>query len=111
MDAEVRDNRDESRYEVLADGALAGFAEYRLGDGRITFVHTEIDASHEGRGLGSTLARAALEDARARHLAVLPTCPFIARYIARHPDYLELVVPSMRERVAGAGPEAPPRPG
>jgi predicted GNAT family acetyltransferase len=104
MSVEVRDNRDEVRYEVWTDGQLAGFAQYRLHDGRITFTHTEIDPEYEGTGLGSRLARGALDDVRNRALAVVPVCPFIAAYIKRHPeDYLDLVVPAMRARVTGDG--------
>ena len=103
MTVDVRDNPEASRYEVFADGDLAGFARYRLGDGRITFFHTEIDPAHEGRGLGSKLARAALDDARARGLPVVPVCPFIAGFIRSHPDeYLDLVVPEMRDKLVRA---------
>ncbi len=102
MSVEVRDNSDEARYEIWTRGRRAGFAQYRLGPGSITFVHTEIDPEHEGVGLGGRLARAALDDARARQLSVVPLCPFIADYIRRHPDdYLDLVVPAMRTRLAG----------
>jgi uncharacterized protein len=104
MSVEVRDNRNEERYEVWTDGELAGFAQYRLHSGRITFTHTEIDPEHEGAGLGSRLVCAALDDVRGRGLAVLPVCPFFADYIRRHPqDYLDLVVPAMRTRVTGDG--------
>jgi len=102
MAVEVRDNPDEARYEIRADGELAGFARYRLDDGQITFFHTEIHPEHEGVGLGGQLARGALEDARARGLTVVPVCPFIADYIAHHPDeYLDMVVPEMRARLSG----------
>jgi uncharacterized protein len=97
---EVRDSPDDARYEVLADGELAGFAQYRLHHGRITFFHTEIDSAHEGRGIGAELARYALDDAKARGLSVVPLCPFIAGFIRRHShDYLALVVPNMQKRV------------
>ncbi len=99
-DVEVRDNPDEARYELRAGGALAGLLTYRLGDGRITLVHTEVDDEHSGSGLGTRLARWALDDARRRGLAVVPVCPFVAATIREHPDeYLEEVVPAMRRRV------------
>ena len=64
--------------------------------GRIAFVHTEVYKSYESLGLGSRLARAALEDARARGLKVMPFCPFIAGFIERHLDeYGGLVAPEM----------------
>jgi hypothetical protein len=104
MDVEVRDNPDESRYVVLLDGEVAGFTLYRLHPGRITMFHTEIDPAHEGSGLGGRLARGALDDVRARGLELEPLCPFIAGYIRRHPDeYLDLVIPSMREKVMQGG--------
>ena len=100
MSATVRDNPDESRYELVVDGRLAGIAQYRLNGERITMYHTEVEPEFEGRGLGDELARAALDDVRRRGLVLVPLCPFIAAFIRRHPgEYLDLVAPSLRERV------------
>ena len=87
----VIDNPDRNRFEILLDGIPVGFANYRLQPGRIVFVHTEIQPEFEGRGLGSQLARAVLDTARERGLAVQPDCPFIAEYIGEHPEYADLV--------------------
>ena len=86
---EVRDNAAESRYELLLDGAVVGFSEYRDREGRRIFVHTIVDPAHGGRGLGNRLARAALDDALAREMPVVARCPFIRAWIERHPDYAE----------------------
>jgi uncharacterized protein len=90
-DAEVVDVPEKSRYELRLDGQLIGLAAYRRRDGRISFTHTEVDESCEGRGFGSRLAAAALDDARRQGLRVLPLCPFIAHYVEQHPEYQELV--------------------
>ena len=74
------------------DGSRAGLAAYELDGDVITFTHTEIDDAYEGQGLGSRLARYALDDARARGLRVRPLCPFIKTWIKRHEDYQDLVV-------------------
>jgi predicted GNAT family acetyltransferase len=96
MNAEVSNNKSEYRYEIWADGEMAGYTQYALLRGRIAFLHTEIYESYEGMGLGTRLARGALEDARARGVVVVPYCPFIAGYIERHLDeYRDLVAPEM----------------
>lgn len=106
MTVEVRDAPEASRYEVWAGGELAGYTRYRLHDDRVTFTHTEIDPGHEGQGLGTQLARAALDDVRARGLMIVPQCPFIAGYIRRHRDeYLDAVLPTWRARVGGTAAE------
>lgn len=88
---EVHDNASELRFEIRDDGKLAGFAQYVRRPGRIFFVHTEIDPAFEGRGLGSQLATAALDAIRATGERVVPLCPFIAKFIERHPEYADLV--------------------
>ena len=92
MPVELTLNEAESRYEAHVDGELAGFAEYVLDGERIVFTHTEVEDQCEGEGIGSTLARFALDDVRARGgLRVVPRCPFIRAWIDRHPEYGELV--------------------
>ena len=95
-EAEVVDVPEESRYELLLGGRRVGLAAYRRRNGRIAFTHTEVDESWEGRGFGSRLAAAVLDDVRRQGLEVAPLCPFIARFIERHPEYEELVAPGYR---------------
>lgn len=88
----ITDNPDESRYEARVDGELAGFAEYHLTKSSIVFTHTEVFDEFEGHGVGSRLARSALDDVRAKgERDVVPVCPFIHGWIDDHPDYADLV--------------------
>jgi uncharacterized protein len=91
MSTEVTNNTDKSRYEIFLDGKPAGYAEYRLRENHTVFVHTEIDRAFEGKGLGSVLAKAALDDVRAAGRSVVPLCPFIKGYIDRHAEYKDLL--------------------
>jgi predicted GNAT family acetyltransferase len=84
-------HRREHDYEITVDGRHAGLAAFVERPGVVVFTHTEIDDAFEGQGIGSALARAALDDVRARGLKVDPRCPFIKAWIERHPDYQELV--------------------
>jgi uncharacterized protein len=94
----VRNNPEQSRYEIAVEGELAGFAQYRERPRLLALTHTEIDERFEGRGLGGELISFALDDARERGLAVLPFCPFVNAYIQRHPEYVELVPEDYREQ-------------
>ena len=95
----VRDNMLEARYEALADGELAGVAQYELRDGAVVLTHTLVLPDFEGRGVGGQLARGALDDLRAHARRVVPECPYIAAWIRRHPEYAELVPEDERYRV------------
>jgi predicted GNAT family acetyltransferase len=90
---EVRNNPEESRYDAFLDGELAGVAVYVLqGEESIIFTHTEVDDRFEGKGIGSALARFALDDVRRDGTRkVVPRCPFIRGWIEKHPDYADLV--------------------
>ena len=98
MRTTVADRPERHRFEILAEGEVAGFALYRLRGDEITLSHTEIADAYEGRGLGSVLVRHALDAARGRGLSVLPACPFVRSWIARHPDYTDLVPADQRPR-------------
>ena len=91
MDVKVVDNPDLGRFEILADGEVAGFTLYQLYGNEIVFTHTETDDRFKGMGLGSRLVRTSLDTARQRHLAVLPYCPFTKSWIAAHREYADLV--------------------
>jgi predicted GNAT family acetyltransferase len=91
-DVEISNNESESRYEAYVDGELAGFSAYELGPRLIRFTHTEVDDAYEGHGVGSALAKGALDDVRRDGTRkVIPLCPFIKKWIEDHPDYQDLV--------------------
>ena len=91
-DVVVTDNADQSRYEAHVDGELAGFSAYHLTRSSIVFTHTEVDPAFKGHGVGSAIARFALDDVRAKgERDVVPVCPFIHGWIDDHPEYADLV--------------------
>ena len=91
MDIKFADAPERSRYELTSGDDLLGFIVYRLHGDVITLVHTEVDEAYAGQGHAGTLARSALDDARSRGLSVVPSCPYVAAYIRKHPEYADLV--------------------
>ena len=93
MDLTVVDNADQQRFEARAGDAVAGFVRYRLIPDGIVAVHTEVDSSFEGQGVGTTLVRGMLDELRARGAKVVPQCPFVRDFVTRHADeYGDMVV-------------------
>jgi len=99
VDVKVTDQPDRSRYEGFVGDTLAGIVEYQSVDGERAVLHTEVFSAFEGKGVGGALARGVLDDLRARGIKVRPFCPFIAGWIRRHQDYLDLVAEAYRNRV------------
>ena len=89
--ATLQDNPAAHRFEALVDGSVAAYAEYNVLKNGLLFTHTEVLPAHEGKGIGSQLAKFALDAVRARGVQAIPVCQFIAGYIRRHPEYLDLV--------------------
>jgi predicted GNAT family acetyltransferase len=93
MKLEVRRNDPARRYELVSDeGELVGLIDYRVTESTIDLFHTETSPAHGGKGYGSLLVEGALGDIRERGgLTVRPTCPFIADFFGKHPEYADLL--------------------
>ena len=90
-------NRPElGRYQLCLDGELAGYSAYEIHGAQVAFMHTQIEGRFAGHGLGDKLVAHALDEVRARGGSVLPYCPFVRSFIARHPEYQDLVPPNRR---------------
>jgi uncharacterized protein len=91
----IRDNTALSRFELESqnlgsqDGTV--FLNYRLDNGVITLQHTETPVQARGRGLASQLVQGVLQNVRARGLKIVPRCAFVQAYLAKHPQYRDLV--------------------
>lgn len=91
MAHEVRNNTQDSRYELLVDDELAGVADYSILGDQVVMPHTEIEGRLRGQGLGAVLVRGALVDVRASGRTVVPHCWYVARFIDEHPEFGDLV--------------------
>lgn len=85
------DDHGDGRYTLLVDGQAAGELDFHPQEGSRVVTHTGVRPEHQGRGLAGTLARRALDDARAGGLLVVPVCSFVADYLDKHPDDQDLV--------------------
>ncbi|WKD58092.1 hypothetical protein CAPI_07795 [Corynebacterium capitovis DSM 44611] len=88
---DLRDNPDESRYELRVGGEVAGFASYKDHEGVRVMPHTVVYPKYRGQGLSKPLIAFALDDVSSRGLRVTPACSAVERFIEQNPDYQSLV--------------------
>ena len=86
-----RNNGERHRYEAFDGNTLAGFVEYNQLTNATMLAHTEVLPAYEGKGVGSFLARESIGAVRAGGKRLIPACPFIASYLRKHRELLDLV--------------------
>lgn len=98
--AHLTDNVEAERYELRLgdDEALAALITYRRSEHWIALLHTEVQPGFEGRGIGSRIATMAFDDARERNLKIIPKCPFIVRWLERHPEQHDALLRPLETR-------------
>lgn len=99
---------ERNRYEIAIGDAVA-FLDYRRGPDHFVLAHTEVPVALQNRGLGTILAKHALDEARRAGLKVVVKCPFVTTWLKRHKEYDDIVVARVAES-APVDPQRPPEP-
>ncbi|MEL4358335.1 MULTISPECIES: GNAT family N-acetyltransferase [unclassified Luteococcus] len=91
MDLTVELNLAKTRYEAWVADTLAGFMDYRpLPDGSLDIICTEVDERFTGRGVATELVRQSLDRIRADGDRIVSSCPFVAHFLTKNPEYADL---------------------
>jgi predicted GNAT family acetyltransferase len=110
----VTDAEERHRYEarLVEDGPLAALISYERSPTWMALLHTEVQEGFEGLGIGTQLVARVIDDARERGLAVVPRCPFVRRWLERHPEQQDVLSHplSTPEPEGGGRPGEPPEP-
>jgi uncharacterized protein len=83
----------ENLYEILVDGKRVGLTAYRDRGQQRVFYHTEVDDAFAGQGLGAQLVGQALADVQQTGKRIVPVCPYVARFLTRHPEFADRTDP------------------
>jgi uncharacterized protein len=86
---EIKNNPAENRFETWIDGELSKLDYIEDGD-TIVMTHIGVHPQHRGGGVAGRITQSALEYAKEKSLRVIPMCSYIAAYIRRNPQYVEL---------------------
>jgi uncharacterized protein len=94
----VTDVPERERFEAHDEGgALAGVLTYQLTGGIVAYTHTRVEPEFEHHGVGSLLARTAMDDARTRGRTVVPICPFLSGWLDEHREYEGILARSTKK--------------
>ncbi|GLW33371.1 GNAT family N-acetyltransferase [Actinoplanes regularis] len=94
---EIKDVPEKGRFEARDEaGALAGILTYQVTGQIVVYTHTSVEPNFERQGVGSALAQAAMEDARAKSRTVVPICEFVLEWLKKHPEYESIVARTTR---------------
>jgi hypothetical protein len=102
----VTDVPSRGRFEARLGpgGELAAFLDYRSSRSWVALLHTEVLEGYEGLGIGSQLVDGVFAQLRDRGRQVIPRCPFVVRWLERHPDEHDIL---MRPLHGPAPPSSP----
>ena len=89
---DVTHDPDARRFEIDLGADGPAYLTYEpLDDDVLDLRHTIVPESAQGRGVGTALVEAAFAHARAEGLRLVPTCPFVAEWLAEHPEAADVV--------------------
>lgn len=93
MSTSVSRESNPDRFEITSDGVVAGFAQFADHDGRRVFFHTEIGEDFGGQGLAGIVVEEAVTATREEGLAVVAVCPYVKKWLTKHPEHADIASP------------------
>lgn len=92
---DVIDNPVSQQYEAVRDGTVVGLLTYHWSSAsHVDLDHTYVAPRERGHNVGVTLLEHAIAAVRSKGATLSPGCSFVAEYIAKHPEFADLVAPS-----------------
>ncbi len=92
---ELTDNTEKKQFEMVTDGSTSRI-EYMIMGNKIFLTHTEVPTELEGKGIGSKIIQLALEEIEKRNLKLIPLCPFVAKYLTKHPEWNRILAEDVK---------------
>ncbi len=87
----VTHDEAKQQFEIDLDEKKAVIQYKKHGNDALNLFHTKVPKEFEGKGVGSQLVGQTLEQIKVAGKKIVPSCPFIAIYIKRHPEYKTMI--------------------
>lgn len=86
----ITHHRDIGRFEAIVEG-LPCEVDYVQDGPVMRITHTGVPRALEGRGIAAALVAHTLSWARQQRYRVQPQCSYVQVYIARHPEWQDML--------------------
>jgi len=92
MEIKQKDDPENGVFYIEQNGKIIAEMTYTwAGTDRIIIDHTQVDNSLKGQGVGKQLVTKAVEFARAKHIKIVPICPFAKRVLEQTPAFSDVL--------------------
>lgn len=91
MTTKVQHDAEAGLFKIDVDGEVVHLDYVMRDEHTMDTTYTYTPPDLRGRGLASRVVGSAMEYAQGRGLRVVPSCWYVAGWIARHPEYEGLV--------------------
>ena len=88
---DLQHDEEGGRFVLRSAGATVGLIDYRQDGDVLDLQHTEVMPEGQGKGIGTVLVRQVLDDIRSHDQQIIPSCPFVAKFVEEHQEYADLV--------------------
>jgi predicted GNAT family acetyltransferase len=89
----IQHDPQRSRFLVEVAGGTAELVYRRVDDRTVDLLHTTVPEAASGQGIAGQLAQAAFDWARGSGTRLVVSCPYVSRWLVRHPEQQDLVQP------------------
>jgi predicted GNAT family acetyltransferase len=79
------------RFFLEVPGGTAELVYRPVHEGSVDLVHTAVPEAAAGQGIGGKLAEAAFDWARSTGTRLMVSCPYVTRWLERHPEQRDLL--------------------
>ena len=88
---DVVDDAERGRWIATIDAETIGELTYRFVGGRVVLLSTQVNRAYRNHRVATELVARALEGIRESGKTITIICPFVGEFIARNPEYLDLI--------------------
>jgi predicted GNAT family acetyltransferase len=87
----VINNAERGRWIAALGAEELGELTYRFVGGRVVLLSTWVTPAYRDHGVATELVARALDEIRESGKTITVICPFVGEFIARNPEYLDLI--------------------